>query len=136
VLLFELIALHHPFSEKRSVADMLAALIKGRDLDFWEWSAKGHAAGMPAELIHIVRRGMKRDPRERYQSVDELIAALSRVRDQRPPIQCQYTLIKAGLGIVDHGLAKRPRVTGLLVLAVFGLVALGLWSLVAMAFRP
>jgi hypothetical protein len=135
VLLWELIALRHPRADKRSVADMLAAVVSDADLDFWQWSKLGHAACVPSEIIHIVRRGMKRDAGERFQSVDELLEALARVRDQRVAVQCQYTLVKRGLGAIDHGLARNPRTTfiGVALGVLFALI--GVWSMVEWFLR-
>ena len=48
----------------------------------------------PAELLHFIVKGLAKDAKDRYQSADEMLAELQRIRDGRCRVSCPATLAK------------------------------------------
>ena len=66
---------------------------------------------------------MQKRPADRYQSVDEMLDALARVRDRRNAVLCHLTFLKRLLGATDHALDRYPRLmTGLVSLLLLGMI--------------
>jgi serine/threonine-protein kinase len=93
VLLYEWLVLEHPLRDKTSVFELLATIVLA-DYSMAQIFDAGQAAAVPMEYLWILRRGLRRDRGERYQSVDELAAALRAVEDGDIRIQCNVTWAK------------------------------------------
>lgn len=65
----------------------------------------------PAELLHFVARGLAKDPADRYQSMDEMIAELARIRDGRCPVNCPATLAKRLTDSVGRFVNRYPKLS-------------------------
>ena len=94
VLFHELLTTHHYLEDRQTLADMLRTIIAG-DVNVVSFSKPNPAQGqVPAELIHVCARGLKNDPKARFQSASELIDQLEAALDGRVKVQCPFTLTK------------------------------------------
>jgi hypothetical protein len=87
----------------------------------------------------IIWRGLVRDREQRYQSVQELEAALSAVQDGRIPVQCNITWTKNRAQRFVHWIDRHPKLftllfrgaRGVAALAALGAIGIALWRLLA-----
>ena len=89
-----------------------------------------YQAGLPCEIMHFVRKGMRKHPSERFQSMVEMADTFRKARSGRFRVQCYFTLMKRGAQALAHLVDNHP----IFVTAVFAAVVLGLPTLAAMAF--
>jgi serine/threonine protein kinase len=82
VVLYEMLSGHHPFESRNSLSRMSAILNENPSLV----SARGRP--VPAELDPILDKVLAKSPQNRYQSIDELLPELRRIREQSsvPPV--------------------------------------------------
>jgi serine/threonine protein kinase len=82
VVLYEMLTGHHPFESRNSLSRMSAILNETPSL------ASGRGRAVPAELDPILDKVLAKSPQNRYQSIDELLVELRRVREQSsvPPV--------------------------------------------------
>lgn len=65
----------------------------------------------PAELLHFIARGLRKDPERRFQSADEMIAELQTMRDGRCRISCPATLAKRMINTVGNFVNHYPKLS-------------------------
>jgi serine/threonine protein kinase len=97
VLFHELLSLCHYLSDCKS----LPALLQGgmeTEPAHPTFITNPHQPPAPADLGWFVMRGLKKDPSERYQSVEEMIERLKRRREGVVPVQCPITFLKRTTG--------------------------------------
>jgi serine/threonine-protein kinase len=91
VLFHELMFLEHYLDGRTELNDILAGVMtvapKG-------WMAYVRYPRAPPPYLHIVLKGMQKDPAQRFQSADELLARLRMVQDGTAPIQCRATAMR------------------------------------------
>ncbi|MBX3158461.1 MAG: serine/threonine protein kinase [Deltaproteobacteria bacterium] len=128
---YELLALQHYLPHVTNLQELLVAIVEAPHTK----ACYVHSAAqsnVPAELAWFIEKGLEKDPANRYQSVDEMIAALQTAAAGRFPIQCPITLIKRtgndAIRLVDRypRIAMAAVVVGAL-LAATGLVAAIRW---------
>jgi serine/threonine-protein kinase len=107
VLLYEWLSLEHPLTGKQTVTEVLSAIISG-EASGGKVFEKALFAGMPAEWIHLVRKGMARDREQRTQSVAALEDAVSGVLDGRVAIECHVTFAKRSVQGLVHWIDRHP----------------------------
>ncbi|HTJ83935.1 MAG TPA: serine/threonine-protein kinase, partial [Polyangiaceae bacterium] len=71
----EMLALDHPLSHKRSITEVIDAVIH-EPVPHIFFCLNPDGAGIPAELGHFVHRGLEKDPDERFQSAEEMLQRL------------------------------------------------------------
>ena len=123
---------HHRFENEASLPALLHAI---RTTDPAPLSKMfPHAGDVPAEIVHFVRRGLRRDPSERWQSASEMLAELHRIADGRFRVQCAATLGKRAMRSLGRFVDRRPLVALTLAAATtLGVAALVVHDLVALA---
>jgi serine/threonine-protein kinase len=130
-LFYELVTLRHYLGDRESLADVLRA-IQAEDPPLWFTSMAHPTQGPPpAEFIHFVKRGLKKDPGARYQTVDEMIDYLEDALDGRVHVLCPFTFQKR----VTRELARFTDRYPLMAMATFfssGLLFVGaiVWAVV------
>ncbi len=128
VLLHEFLGLEHYLSHKTTVEGILRGVI----LDSFKPSAlvrKGRLQPpVPADLAWFVAKGLRKNPDERYGSVQEMIVRLQERREGLIPIQCHLTALRRLTGIWSRFLDRHP-------LAVTLILALMIVSLLGMVVR-
>ena len=91
VLFHELLGLQHYLADKQTFEALIEG-IKSDEFGFFKLLAMPQRP--PAELIHLLARGLQKDPARRFQSAGELIAALHGVLEGKVAIQCHITFTK------------------------------------------
>jgi serine/threonine-protein kinase len=138
VVLHELLALRHLREGTKSLAELVALAATDDVASTRELGIRPHASnpnGFPPELMHFIVRGLRRLPRDRWQSADQMLAELEAIQEGRCRVQCTKTMTKrmareAGR-FVDRspGLATYGFVLGVIV--VVALLANAIRDLVA-----
>lgn len=83
---------------------------------------KGRQYQVPAELDWFLEKGFRKDPAQRYRSVEEMTDELQRIIRGECRIQCQRTFIKRVLGELQKFTDQRPvlmMLGGTVVMALF-----------------
>jgi serine/threonine protein kinase len=127
VMFYELLTLHYPFGNKRSVGEVLDAIRK-EEPKFMPIRSSWRRGSISVELGNFVHRGLAKDPDDRYTSVGEMIEALHDVVDGTFPVTCPTTLIKSGLSFASRVTDSFPRAVGMafIVVTLAALAALAL----------
>jgi eukaryotic-like serine/threonine-protein kinase len=132
VLLYEWLSLEHPLSGKKTVTEVLSAIISGEGASR-KVMEKALRAGVPAEWVRLVMKGLTRDPELRFQSAAGLEDAVKGVLDGRVLIECHLTLAKRTLHGVLHWIDRHPALFTLLffatALSMLGGLAFGAYRL-------
>jgi serine/threonine protein kinase len=107
VLLHELFALRHYLEDKTTLLGLLHGVANdeftANDLLFM---AK---AGYPAALAHFAAKGLRKDPAARYQSADQMLDVLLRVRSGLVAVQCPVTATRRVVGEAGYFVDRHPR---------------------------
>jgi serine/threonine-protein kinase len=91
VLFHELLGHEHYLASKKTLETMLAG-IKTEEVPFMTLVAMPNRP--PAELLHVLAKGLQKDPGLRFQSAGELIARLQAILEGKVPVQCHMTFTK------------------------------------------
>jgi serine/threonine protein kinase len=118
VMFHELFALHHYLSEEADLLAVLSCINKPDERPLTAFIGDMFQATFPCEIMHFVRKGMRKDPAERYQSMTEMIETFQQARSGKFRIQCHYSLIKRGAQAVLHFVDAHPIIVTLVSVAV------------------
>jgi serine/threonine-protein kinase len=124
VVLYEWLSLLHPLKDKKTVTEVLAAVISGEV----ERSGAGTAAimaGASPTWINLIGKGLRRDPAERFQSAESLERAIRDVLDGKVKVECHATLTKRVVYEALHWTDRHPLAYLILFHAAAVGVALG-----------
>jgi serine/threonine-protein kinase len=95
VLVHELLSLRHYLESETTMSGVLARVASvNEDVRSLAAFRSPHGPRVPAELSHVLARGMRRDRAERFQSADQMIESLLRTQDGTFAIQCPVTFVK------------------------------------------
>jgi serine/threonine-protein kinase len=110
VVLHELLAVRHYLSHCKNPREILAA-VTGEGFPYMRlvFIRNPRHPVPPAEILHVVARGLAKDPADRYQSVQEMIDDLKRIRDGRCPVSCPATLAKRMTDTVGRAVGRHPK---------------------------
>jgi non-specific serine/threonine protein kinase/serine/threonine-protein kinase len=122
VVLYELVAGQRPYRTARRTPDEIARIVCEE-----EPARPPAEARVPADLLNVLFMALRKEPRRRYGSVDELAADLRRFREGRP-----VRARKDTFGYRAGKFLRRNRVqavaAGLVLLAVLGGLATTVWQ--------
>ncbi|MEW5741697.1 MAG: serine/threonine-protein kinase [Myxococcota bacterium] len=120
VLFHELLYLQHYLAGRENVPEVLDGVktVAPETVHAPRHPAQPH--GVPPELGWYVARGMEKDPAQRFQSAEEMIAALQAILRGEFKVQCAATFTKRMLRESASAVDDRP----ILAVAVAGLVVL------------
>jgi serine/threonine-protein kinase len=130
LLFHELLCLSHPLAAKTTISEMLHAVVH-EPVPHTSFVKSPHQPPIAAELGWFVKKGLEKNPADRFQSVNEMLARLERRAEGDFPIQCPLTFSKRVLGAVKrfvdhHPLLTTVALTGMLLLVVASLVGVGI----------
>jgi serine/threonine-protein kinase len=128
VLFHEFLGLRHYLDGKRTLPDILAGVLTFQ-LPYLNFSRHPSQSLFPAELWHFLRKGMAKNPADRFQSATEMRQELEQIREGNFRVQCPCTLTrKASVKVMR--LAGSSPVLNMVFLATGAtLTALGLATL-------
>jgi serine/threonine-protein kinase len=127
----ELLCLRHPLEEKATLNAVLHA-VSHEPVPNATFVRSPHQPPVPAELGWFVRKGLAKDPAQRFQSVNEMIERLELRAEGSFPIQCPITFSKRVLGGVRRFVDHHPLLTSV---ALFASVAVLLVASVSAVLR-
>jgi serine/threonine-protein kinase len=106
-LLHEFFGLEHYLHDKKTVTAVLGAVMNDEP-SHGRLRAPLLRNGCPVELSYFVIKGMEHDPANRFQSLDEMTAALAAIRDGNITVSCHVTAFKwLGRGML-HAVDRHP----------------------------
>jgi serine/threonine-protein kinase len=119
VLFHELVTLKHYLGERGSIEALFEAIV-GEEIGFRKLVSDRHPAqrSVPAELMHLVHRGLAKDPARRFQTAGEMIDVLQVVIEGRHEVQCHVTLIKRASREMGRFVDRHPQIAFLTWLAI------------------
>jgi len=124
VLFHELLSLCHYLSDCRSLPALLQGGMETKPAHP-TFISNPHQPPAPADLGWFVMRGLKKNPSERYQSVEEMIQRLKRRREGVVPVQCPITFLKRTTGGLTRFVDRHPKTAiAALYLSALGILAL------------
>ncbi len=119
VLFHELLGLRHYLADKPTIPAVLVGVIHEELPGPMEMAARA-VAPPPMEYVHFVRKGMAKDPAQRFQSAQEMIAELERALAGEVHVQCPVTMSKRMSREAGRFIDRHPRLT------LFGIFGAGL----------
>jgi serine/threonine-protein kinase len=107
VTFYEFLALRHPLGERKTIPEVLAAVVSD-EISKAPVLADFARAGAPAAYGHFVRHGLAHDPAQRYSSATAMRERLELVRDGKAPIECPITFTQRVLDGAARGANRHP----------------------------
>ncbi len=130
VLFYELLTLRHYLEDKQSLTEVLEGVI-GEEAPMASFVPQKHQPPVPPELGWFLKKGMHKDPRDRFQSVEEMIRRLDLRAQGVFPIQCHLTFVKRlNLGFSRFSDRHPMLITGLIFLGVPAAIGGMIWSVI------
>jgi serine/threonine-protein kinase len=107
MVFYEFLALEHPLADKRTVEQVILALIHD-EWDHLKLRLPALSKGVPCELLRVLQKGIYREPSKRYRTVAELERQLQDTLDGNVPPECYITKSKRGLHGIMHWIDRHP----------------------------
>lgn len=101
------------------------------DRDYWS----SHQPAVPVELRHLLNRGLQPAKSDRFQTAEEVLSLVDRIRSGSPPIQCAGTLIKATNARFERLVDSHPMLSAAVYASVACLVLIGIITTCIAALR-
>jgi eukaryotic-like serine/threonine-protein kinase len=126
VLFYELLTLNHPLAEKTTLEEMLHA-VRHEPVPIAGVVTHPQQPSVAMDLSWFLRKGLAKDPAQRYASVAEMLTRLERRAEGIIPIQCHITFMKRVSNGVGRFIDRHPIVTtGIMLAGVVEVVMTGL----------
>jgi serine/threonine protein kinase len=119
VVLHELIAGRHYLWDRPSLNSVMFAVV-GETYTFSRLMFIHHPRFPvpPAYLLHFIAKGLGKDPKDRFQSVEEMVRELHRAREGRCRISCPSTLARRMIGGLGRFVDRYPKLSPFLFYSV------------------
>ena len=130
VLFHELLTVRHYLHKERTTIGLLTTIANGDDLSLGEWLSVASTTGVPVELVHFLRFGLRRRPADRYASIDAMLGELDSIRDGRVTIRCHLSFLKRLTGIFNRAINAHPAVATVGLTLTGGAALVGVYSCV------
>jgi len=128
VMFDELLSLRHYLDHCKTVDDMLHG-VQHTHHALASFVPNPHQPPAPADLAWFARKGVAKDPAQRYQSVREMIDRLDARDEGIVPIQCHLTFTKRMTGTWIRFIDRHPMLfTVALSLLVLGGIGAAVWQ--------
>jgi eukaryotic-like serine/threonine-protein kinase len=131
VLFYELLGLSHPSSAKPTLTETLQAVVEEKPAMLYLLKSP-YQRRVPMDLAWFVHKGLLKDPKDRFASVEEMRDHLLRRAGGDIEVRCTATLVKRLLGEFGRLVDQHPHISFSLVV---GSVALVLWALGTTIYR-
>jgi serine/threonine protein kinase len=132
VLFHELLGLEHYLASKQTLEAMLHG-IKSEELGFASLISMPNRP--PAELLHVLAKGLQKDPARRFQSAAELIGLLQSILEGKVPVQCHMTFTKRSFREMGRLADRAPWVAFASLIGLAAAVLFSIGMLVRLTFR-
>jgi len=127
-LFYEFLTLKPYLSTKNSMKEVLRAVIKEKPKFAMNVKNKFQPS-VPADLSHILAKGLQKDPKKRYQSVREVQLVIDNIMAGHTPVQCPFTLTKRSYQGLINLVTKFPMSGVLFFMILVFFSVLGFWYL-------
>jgi serine/threonine-protein kinase len=127
VVLHELLGLDHYLAGKETLEALLDA-IQSEEFGFFKLLALPRRP--PAELIHLLVKGLQKDPALRFQSAGELIAALHAILEGKVRVQCHITFTKRTFRELGRVVDRAPWLAFFMLLGLVAAVLFAVFQVV------
>ncbi len=117
MLLYEMLTLQHCFPDKKNATAMLMAVVT-EEPTFASFLQNKHQGRVPPEWAHFLTQGLRKDPNERFQSVEEMLATLQIVQSGQYAAQCPVTLAKSSGNKIGRIFDSYPQQATMFMLAI------------------
>jgi serine/threonine-protein kinase len=124
VLFYELLTLRHPLAEKTTLPSMLHA-ISHEMAPLAGMASHPHQPSISMDLSWFLRKGLEKEPADRYASVAEMITRLERRAEGLIPVQCPITFMKRTSNGLGRFIDRHPFLATLVMLASVVVVVAG-----------
>ncbi len=93
VLFYEILTLRHPLADKTNIASMLLAIVS-EPVPLAGTVSNAHQPSVGMDLSWFLRKGLAKNPADRYQSASEMLSRLALRAEGKVPVQCHITFVK------------------------------------------
>lgn len=125
---FELFTLRHYLEPKGDVLALLEAVKTEEPMSAIAMHHKHH---VPPEYTWIIRKGLEKDPAQRFQSVPELASRIVKAMEGRNPVECPCTGLKRVNGSWSRFIDRNPYTSLFLAAFATGAALLGVVTMVS-----
>ena len=132
VLFHELLGLEHYLASKDTLPALIDA-IEREDFGFFRLVEMKNKP--PAEFLHLLAKGLQKEPTARFQTAGELISSLEAILEGRVQVQCHITFTKRAFRELGRLVDRAPFVGFAALLALVAAVVFGGVELVRLAMR-
>ena len=123
VVLHELLTLEH-YLHDLTTHDALLEGVRERPAPLASMVHSAHQPPVPFDLTWYVRKGLHKDPAQRYASVEEMIERLDLRANGQIPVECPITLTKRTTAMTLGFIDRHPMlVLAMMMLGVLGVLA-------------
>jgi len=127
-LFYEFLTLKPYLSTQSSMKEVLKAVLKEKP-KFAMIVRSRYQPSVPADLSHMVAKGLQKNPKKRYQSVREMQKVIDSIMAGRTPVQCPFTLTKRSYQLLIALVTKYPMSGFLFFMILVFFSVLGFWYL-------
>jgi len=106
-LFYEFLTLKSYLPRKKSMDEILTAVVNEKP-KFAMMAKNRFQSAVPADLSHIISKGLKKNPAERYGSVKEMLHLFNLINEGLTPVQCPFTLTKRSYQWLINIVADHP----------------------------
>jgi serine/threonine protein kinase len=124
VLFYELLTLRHPLAEKTTLPSMLHA-ISHEMAPLAGMASHPHQPSISMDLSWFLRKGLEKEPSDRYANVAEMITRLDKRAEGLIPVQCPITFMKRTSNGLGRFIDRHPFLATLVMLASVVVVVAG-----------
>jgi eukaryotic-like serine/threonine-protein kinase len=112
VVMHELLTLRHYLHDREDLAQVLEGVAnRSPEIGSDEWALSDVQGPVGADLRHLVRKGMAKDPAERFPSAHAMLDRLRRRAEGEIPVECPVTFWMSTLARTRRLLDRNPYLT-------------------------
>jgi serine/threonine protein kinase len=108
VTFFELLTLHHPHENVKTLPEMLEAVKNVVAPGVLNVAAEPTQGSVPIDLGWFLEKGLRKDRTQRYQNVGEMVDRLRRRAEGDIPVQCPVTFSMRASMLMRRALNRHP----------------------------
>ena len=126
VMFHELLCLRHYLSHRNTLSELVEG-VQEQKAPLASAVKNPHQRPVPMDLTWFLKKGLHKDPGQRYQSVREMIQRLDKRAEGNVPVECHITLLKRTTGETLRFVDRHPMISTVgTLMALAGLVSLAL----------
>ncbi len=128
VVFYELLTLEHYLADAEDLATVMAG-VRERDAQLAYWVTSPHQPRVPIEIAYWLQIAMKKNPRDRFHSAEEMRRELQRAAGGQFDVVCPTTFSRRAFRLGMDSANRRPVLSLLAVLGFVALAGYGAWRM-------